>query len=163
DSVPDGAGPRKADLPLFGPRLPADRRVGRGEQGDPGVASRAATRVRRLDGTVGRVDPTTVSTMPAGRGSGGLTGAPGSEPPRTPRSVFGAARRCERHDAIFPDAASARIALNRSDATTDQRQNLSPSAVRLLTVAAISGFGVWAAHRRQLPAASRTAAPSQHQ
>jgi hypothetical protein len=38
----------------------------------------------------------------------------------TPRSVFGAAPRCERRDANFPDAVSVRVALNRSeDVKTD--------------------------------------------
>jgi len=58
----------------------------------------------------------------------------------TPRSVFGAALRRELCEMNFPGAEDVRIALNRSDATTDQRENLSPSAVRVLTSEAISGF-----------------------
>ena len=48
DPAPARPRPRAADLPLPGPRLPADRRARRGETGDPGLRVQPAGRAARV-------------------------------------------------------------------------------------------------------------------
>ena len=65
---------------------------------------------------------------------------------KTTRAVI----RRERYEKNCPAAEVVRRALNRPDDARTDQQNLSPSAVRLLTAEAISAFGLrLAAHVRR--------------